>query len=303
MKYTEFNEKTKIDHISPPWEKYMKPQDFISYLPSYVGGKYRDTFEKKVYKNNTIGDITYYVYNPIEHGASKDKKYPLLMFFHGRSNSLDGEICITHSGAELYASPEYQKSIGGGAFIVVPLANEKRSCDGEIIGEWSEEYLSPIKNIFDLVCNENKDYINKKVVLGGSAGGYFTWKFTETYPESIDICIPISSRYVPNVERLSIIEENNIQILVAHGRHDELTPFDKCIAPFENYLKNMKNCYCYFPEWVKNGDGGIASLNFGFEMGQHCLINQIQANLMYIDGNPYDERFPNGITGWIKSIL
>ncbi len=64
----------------------------------------------------------------------------------------------------------------------------------------------------------------------------------------------------------------------------------------------MKNCVCYFPEWVRNGDGGAASINYGFEMGQHCLINQFQSNLLYDSGNPCDERFPGGVTGWIRSV-
>lgn len=303
MKFTEFSENTKMDYIPTPWEKYMNSSDFISYMPSYVGGKYRDKFEKNIYENDIVGDMIYYVYNPIKYGTSKNKKYPILIFFHGASNSLDREICITHCGGELYASPEYQNSMGGGAFIVVPLANEKRLDNNEIVGGWSPEYCIPVKNIIDLICNENKDYINKKIVLGGSSGGYFSWKFTEHYPEYIDGCVPISSGYVPSEQGLSRIEQNNVRVLVAHGKHDELAPFDECIAPVENRLLNMKNCNCYFPEWVKNGDGGIASLNFGFEMGQHCLINQIQSNLMYSNGECYDTRFPNGITGWIKSIL
>lgn len=36
-------------------------------------------------------------------------------------------------------------------------------------------------------------------------------------------------------------------------------------------------------------------------MGQHCMITQVQANLIYDDGTPYCDKIPNGITGWIKT--
>ncbi len=63
----------------------------------------------------------------------------------------------------------------------------------------------------------------------------------------------------------------------------------------------MKNGICYTPEWTRNGDHGVASLFFGIEMGQHCMITQVQANLIYDDGAPYCDKIPNGITGWIKT--
>ena len=68
-------------------------------------------------------------------------------------------------------------------------------------------------------------------------------------------------------------------------------------------LKAMKNCFIFTPEWVYNGDKGIASIYFGFEMGQHCLVNPMHCNLMFDDGTPMDPRLPNGVTGWIASLL
>lgn len=57
------------------------------------------------------------------------------------------------------------------------------------------------------------------------------------------------------------------------------------------------------PDWAKYmRDGGIASVHYGIEMGQHCMINWIQHNLMFDNGKPADERLPNGVTGWIKEV-
>ena len=65
----------------------------------------------------------------------------------------------------------------------------------------------------------------------------------------------------------------------------------------------MKHCFIYTPDWFRNGDKGIASINFGFEMGQHCLMNGIQSNLMFDDGTPMDDRLPDGVTGWIARTV
>lgn len=137
---------------------------------------------------------------------------------------------------------------------------------------------------------------------GASSGGYFSWRLIEDYSEDFDGAIPIASGYVPSAESLRKIEDAQICLIVAHGRHDEMASFDECIAPRQEELQAMKNCICYFPEWVRNEDKGVASVNYGMEMGQHCLINQFQANLIYDDGMCYDERLPQGVTGWIKEV-
>ena len=56
MKYTEFSEKTQKDHVTAPWEKDMADGDFVSYMPFYVGGKYRALFEKRTYRCGETGD-------------------------------------------------------------------------------------------------------------------------------------------------------------------------------------------------------------------------------------------------------
>ncbi len=46
----------------------------------------------------------------------------------------------------------------------------------------------------------------------------------------------------------------------------------------------------------------FSSINYGIEMGQHCIINAIQGNLIYTDGTCYNEILPNGVTGWIREV-
>ncbi len=285
----------------PEWAKYLREDEFISYENTYKSKIYFDLFDKYVYPCETTGDIRYYVYNPIRHGADPAKKYPVLMWLHGASNSLMEEGCIMCCGAEQYASPKYQSEMGG-AFIIVPLANEERLPDGKIEGTWSYEHAEPIKAIYDKVCEQYSENISKKFVMGASSGGYFTWHLIETYSGYFDGAIPISSFYIPDDNSLKRITEAGTNLIIAHGRHDEMADFNECIQPRIETLEKLDNCICFFPEWVYNGDGGVSSVFYGFEMGQHCMINWIQHNLMFDSAKPADTRIPNGVTGWIKSV-
>ena len=301
MALPEFSKLTQNTTAVLEWAKYMKDGEFISYYTTYKSKIYFDLFDKYTYPCKESGDITYYVYDPVKHGASADKKYPVLMWLHGASNALDGVKCIMCCGAEQYASPKYQQAMGG-AYVIVPLANEKRLENGNIEGTWSEIYSEPIKGIYDKVCRDNEKNVGKKFVMGASAGGRFTWQLLEDYTGFFDGAIPISSGYVPSDEALDRISDSGIRLIIAHGRHDEMADFDECILPRTEKLKSMKNCICFFPEWVYNGDGGISSVHFGMEMGQHCMINWVQADLMFDSGVPADERLPGGVTGWIRSV-
>lgn len=293
-----FNEETKVDHVKAPWEDELETGDFVSYAPSYVNGEGRKRFDKFEYPCEATGDITYYLYNPLKHGADPNGKYPFMIWIHG-FNCADGINAVGHSGGEQFALPSYQQKLGGGAFILVPIANEKW-INGEMHGHWSEAYFEPLANIIREIQNANKNNISKTMISGGSSGGWMAWIMAEKYTELFDICVPIASGYIPAKEELTRMADTGLITLVMHAKRDELCSFQENIQPRLNDLETMKNCALYFPEWVKNGDGGVASLNFGFEMGQHCLINQVQADLMYLDGTPYDERFKEGFTGWVR---
>lgn len=301
MALPDFKKIQQDKNAVPEWAVFLKDGEFISYSTTYKSKIYFELFDEYSCQCSETGDIKYYVYDPVKHGADPCGRYPVLMWLHGASNSLMGKGCIMCCGAEQYASPEYQKAMGG-AYIIVPLANEKRCDDGSIEGTWSEKYSMPVKAIFDRVCFEHGDNVGKRFVMGASSGGYFTWKLLEDYGDYFDAAIPISSGYMPSYEALDKISSAGIKVLIAHGRHDEMAVFDECIQPHISKLESLDGFTCFFPEWVYNGDGGVSSVFYGFEMGQHCMINWIQNNLMFDSGAPADKRFPDGVTGWIKEI-
>lgn len=295
---------TQDKTVIPDWAKYMRPEEFISYSVTYKGKIYYELFDEHVFHCGETGDIRYYVYDPVKHGKPSDKKYPVLMFFHGASNALMGIDCIMCCGAEQFASPEYQERMGG-AYIVVPVANEKRNENGNIEGAWSNfdiPYHIPVKGIWDRVMNEYPDNAGSKIILGASSGGAFTWKLLEEYHDYFDGAMPIASGYIPDSAALDKIAESKTKILVAHGRHDEMADFEECVEPYLEKLRTMKNTELFLPEWVYNGDGGIASVFYGFEMGQHCMINWVQSDLRFDDGKAAEDFPYDGVTEWVKKI-
>ncbi len=301
MALPDFKKTVQDKGAIPPWAGKLKDDEFISYENSYKTRLYLNLFDRYVMPDGVVGDIRYYVYDPVKHGADPNGRYPVTMWFHGLSNSLMEDGCIMCCGAEQYASPKYQQEMGG-SYIIVPLCNEVREENGQVNGGWSRDHIDVIKKIYDKVIADNDKNISKKFIMGASSGGFFTWAMLESFPHFFDGAIPISSGHVPDDESLDRIEKSGVSLIIAHGRNDEMADFDECIMPRIEKLEALKSCLCFFPEWVYNGDGGISSVFYGFEMGQHCMINWIQHNLMFDDGRSADSRLPNGITGWIRAV-
>ncbi len=279
------------------WYDEIPAGDFISKNPTYKVG---ELFHKFHTCSFTCGGLTikYYWHDPREYGYEDSGNMPLLMFFHGTSNALEGDICINYTGAELYASDSYQKTMGG-AYILIPVANEYRDEDGRVQGGWSETYLDIVHELsLDFIKNVTSG-VGTRIILGNSSGATFVLRLMDQYMDDYDVCIPVGGTALAQDNVLDEYDRKGKFLFLAIGKRDELHSFKKEIVPRLPKLKQMKNCFIYTPEWVRNGDKGIASINFGFEMGQHCLMNGIQANLMFDDGTPMDERLPHGLTGWI----
>ena len=127
-----------MERPTPPWINEIPEGAFVTGEPTYPTGKYFNRFKK----DEAFG-LKYYYFDPTEHGYPKRDDYPLLIFFHGTSNALEGELCINYSGSEMYASDDYQKDLGG-AYILMPMANEYRDENGRVQGAWEVEYVEPV---------------------------------------------------------------------------------------------------------------------------------------------------------------
>ena len=285
---------------TPPWAAEIPEGSFISYAPTYKVGEYFNRFHKASFEN-----MSYYYFDPTEYGYEKGKQYPVFIFMHGTSNALEGDVCINYSGAEFYSKEEYQKPIDG-AYILVPLANEYRDKEGNVKGYWNESYEASVYNLinnFIINHTEKNGGISKKFIFGNSSGGRMAIKMAAAYPDFFDAVIQMGACEISDEKLLDLYDQHNISLFFAMGKRDEFNDYQKDIVPFLPRMKTMKNCYVFTPEWVYNGDKGIASINFGVEMGQHCIINPMHCNLMFDDGTPMEPALPKGVIGWLAETL
>ena len=285
-----------------PWINEVAEDDFISPNPTYECGKYFDLFEKAFYDDASGTRLKYYFYDPTVHEAAEKKDYPLLVFLHGTGNSLVGDLCINYTGAEFYATPKYQNAFGG-AYVLVPVANEYKGEDGRTCGYWTEEYAEPVHDLIMDFVKAHEACAGMRFLFGNSSGATFAMRLMDNYMDDFDAVMPVGSSALPSDSVLDEYDRKGKILFFAMGKKDEFHNYDEEVVPRLDRLQRMKHCFIYTPDWVRNGDKGIASINGGIEMGQHCLMNAVHINLMFDDGTPMDERLPEGVTGWIKGVL
>ena len=288
-----------------PWANEIPQGAFITSSPTYKVGECFSRFHKDSFVPESFAQMDYYFYDPTEHGYEKGREYPLLIFLHGTTNALEGDVCINYAGAEFYAKEEYQKTLGG-AYLLLPLANEYRDEEGKCRGAWCNEYVRPVYELINSFIQKHtlaNGGVSKKIVLGNSSGATMCFRMVDAYTGFFNALVPIGSGAIPDDSMLDLYDQNNVALFYAMGKHDEFNDFENEIVPRLPRLRHMKNCYVFTPEWVYNGDHGISSINFGVEMGQHCLINPMHCNLKFDDGTPMEPELPDGITGWLKSSV
>lgn len=123
-----------MQKIDAPWADGMPADSFVSTAPTYEVGRYFNLFEEDFFdasKTNDTQSMKYYYFDPTCHGYPAGTDYPLLVFLHGASNALVGKTCVNYTGAEYFASPDYQADLGG-AYILVPIANEYKDEEGNL---------------------------------------------------------------------------------------------------------------------------------------------------------------------------
>lgn len=291
-----------------PWGAYLGSDDVVGGTGTVDNFICLDLFEEQQYLDDAAGMMTYYVYDPIANGADPNGTYPVLLWLHGAGNALEGKNAITYAGAEPFASPDYQELMGG-AYIICPLANEYKNDDGSNAGTWmtwnaegtTSFYSNALKGILDTVIAENPA-IGKTFVIGTSAGGFGAWRFILDWTDAVDASLIMAGAYVPTDAELDALDAAGLPIWITYGYHDELVTYDAYLKPVIGRLLTMTNVDITLLKWVRNGDYSIQTIDFGIEMGQHCICAQIGQNLIYNDGTPYDATHSDGVTGWIRGI-
>lgn len=268
--------------------------------------------------NPDVGDMTYYVYDPTEHGFPADGNYPMVLWLHGRDNAFLGRRVIAAGGAAGMAAPGAQKVLGG-MYIVCPLANE----DKESAGWWVQHsegitsdnpkdliegdgiYNTSLKGIIDEV-KANHSAINDTLLLAGtSAGGMCIDSFMNKYHDTVHVNgIFWMSTIIPTAEKVKQYSDEGTRMWFEISKHDELSFYYANFPEGDtSAYDNIKNFELTAFDWVRCADKSIASCYLGVYQGQHCSCFQVNHNLMFDDGTPYDEKHPDGVTGWFRSVI
>lgn len=286
-----------MSELYASWYDEVPGGDFISKAPTYKVGEYFDRFNTGEYVSGER-KMKYYWYDPREYGYADDGKLSLLTFLHGTSNALVGDVCINYTGAELYASDSYQETMGG-AYILIPVANEYRDETGKVQGQWGPDYLEIVHSLYLDFIKEKTAGVGLRMLFGNSSGATFVLRLMDNYMDDFDVVLPVGSDAIAEDSVLDKYDEKGKCLFLAICMRDEFHPYEEKLKDRIERLHMMKKVFLYVPEWTRNGDKGIASIDGGVEMGQHCMMNAIQANLMFDDGTPMEPRLPGGVTGWL----
>jgi predicted peptidase len=256
--------------------------------------------------DDRVGDMEYYLYDPIAHGADASRTYPLIVVFHGANNGKAGVRCASDTDCAVYGGQEYQAMLGG-AYVLFPKANEDSGPGGRAVGTWTTRdpntgtsiYIPTSAAIIEKIIKENKIDKNHVVIGGTSAGGYMAWRFMAARPDLVKAAFLMAPANNPSDEELKMYDDMNIPIWIIHGKKDELCSFSRFTGPLMDKFAAMKNVRVSALETVRFGDRGIVTVA---NMGQHLALFCVGANMIYDDGTPYDVRYPEGFIGWLKSI-
>jgi len=214
----------------------MKPNYLLLLLLIFVSLKFErahaqdfDLFEKKLFISQT-DTLPYRILLPENFDSSK--KYPIVLFLHGRGESgKDNEKQLTH-GAELFLRDSIRTRYP--AIVIFP------QCSNESF--WSNVYINrdrSKKGVFNFVNGgkptqamqlllglvkefKDKSYVDKdRIYVGGlSMGGMGTFEIlrreTNTFAAAFAIC---GGDDVQNVK-----EYRKIPLWVFHGEKDDIVP-------------------------------------------------------------------------------
>ena len=204
----------------------------------------------------------------------------MLYVFHGAGCALRGITALNWSAAEYFASPEYQKKVGG-AYIIVPLANETTD-RGHTIGTWmtplaegqdltaypsdivpmmrrlfgadaprltallgvNSVYTDALIRLFDEAVSHFSS-AGKTIVMGTSAGGYCAWRYILS--RRVDAALIMAGAYLPSEAELARLEAQGLPLWICQGKHDECVPYAFSIGPVLSRLRGMTNVSLYLP--------------------------------------------------------
>ena len=187
-------------------QKVVYPEKVLA-VYSYQNQFKMPQTEKKTFYDSVNGvTLPYRLFIP--HDYSPNKKYPVILFLHGK-----GEIGIDNEDQLTGISKLFKNNgdLAASAFVICPQSYEWWNFDTDRGGTLSSAVRLVDEVISTYSCDSNRIY-----VTGLSMGGYATWDLLEAYGYKFAAGIPVCG--IGNANNAAALK--NIPIRIYHGTSD-----------------------------------------------------------------------------------
>ncbi len=174
-------------------------------------------------------DIDYSYFSPVENGADKNRKYPLIIVTAGLLNGIqEGFELIANAIAEWSTDEKQAKFNGGNAYLLIARAPEEKW------RYWNCSLLTPaLKAAIDDFCKANSENINTDEIhlFGWCLGASGAINLSSTYPNDFaTLSFLCPNRAVTEDEAAAL---KNMPIWITGAKSDT----------YSNYKKNVLKSY------------------------------------------------------------
>lgn len=178
-----------------------------------------DRYVDKSISNANYNFCDYAFFTPSD---TTSKKRPLIIFFHGMGEG--GARDLKNQGVQMYAypeanfaSPEIQKIMGGGAYVLLPQSPDRWPTNG-----FTEEsgYLEVVNSLIDNIIDNNPGIDTDRIYVGGlSMGGYMASRVILNRPEKYAAAFLCSQAYAITEEDAAKLKNLPIWISCSEADH------------------------------------------------------------------------------------
>jgi predicted peptidase len=165
--------------------------------------------------------LSYLLFLPKGYGHDPDRKWPLILFLHGRGERGDDLELI-----KIHGIPKITEQQDDFGFIAV-----SPQCPADTY--WVFQ-TTELKMLLDEVVSAYEVDTNRLYLTGLSMGGFGTWYLAMDYPEQFAAIAPICGGGVPT--RACVLKD--LPIWAFHGAKDDVVPIEES----ENMVNALEAC-------------------------------------------------------------
>ena len=159
--------------------------DLVKWVRTPTLGWNTSDFKAYLYKGE-LSTVPFRLMFPKSYGTDPNKKYPLLLFFHGAGEKspngyYDNELQLLHCSRKIIDAAENGEFDG---FILYPQSMARY---------WSSYTFPALKDIIEYMIQHNNVDQNRITIGGLSSGGSAVWDFIIQYPKLVAGATPISA--------------------------------------------------------------------------------------------------------------